>query len=103
MKALNLLRVVIHYQWGADEETLLHLYRSLIRSKLDYVCMVFGSARKSYLYLLEPVQNQALHLCLGAFRTSPIPSLHAKANEMALDLRRKKLNPICSQAKLKSV
>ena len=33
-KALNLLRVLAHTSWGADQETLLHLYRSLIRSKL---------------------------------------------------------------------
>jgi len=29
-KALNLLRVLTHTSWGADQETLLHLYRSLI-------------------------------------------------------------------------
>ena len=38
-KALNLLRVLAHTSWGADQETLLHLYRSLIRSKLDYGCL----------------------------------------------------------------
>jgi len=47
MKALNLLRVVAHAKWGSDEATLLHLYRSLIRSKLDYGAIVYGSARKS--------------------------------------------------------
>ena len=31
-KALNLLRVLAHTSWGADQETLLHLYRSLVRS-----------------------------------------------------------------------
>ena len=46
-KALNLLRVVVHTSWGADQETLLHLYRSLIRSKLDYGCIVYGSACSS--------------------------------------------------------
>jgi len=48
MKALNLLRVVAHTSWGADQQTLLHLYQSLIRSKLDYGCVVYGSAGKSY-------------------------------------------------------
>ena len=42
--ALNLLHVLAHTSWGADQETLLHLYRSLIRSKLDYGCVVYGSA-----------------------------------------------------------
>jgi len=64
-KALNLLRVVTHTSWGADQQTLLHLYRSLIRSKLDYGCIIYGSARGSYLQMLDPVQNTTLHLCFG--------------------------------------
>ena len=35
VKALNLLRVVAHTSWGAGQQTLLHLYRSLVRYKLD--------------------------------------------------------------------
>ena len=50
---------------------MLHLYRSLVRSKLDYGFIVYGSARKSYLQMLDPVHNQGLRVCLGAFRTSP--------------------------------
>jgi len=44
MKALSLLRVVTHKDWGADCATLLKLYRSHVRSKLDYDCVVYGSA-----------------------------------------------------------
>jgi len=65
-KALDLLRVVAHTTWGADQQTLIHLYRFLIRSKLDYGCVVYGSARGSYLRMLDPIQNYALRLCLGA-------------------------------------
>jgi len=74
-KALNLLQVIAHTSWGADQETLLQLYRSLIRSKLDYGCIVYGSARGSYLRMLDPIQNHALRLCLGAYRTAPASSL----------------------------
>ena len=49
ISAINLLRVVAHTSWGAYQQTLLHLYRSLIISKLDYDCVVYGSARPSYL------------------------------------------------------
>ena len=91
-KALNLLRVIAHTTWGADQQTLLHLYRALIRSKLDYGCIVYGSARISYLRMLDPVQNHALRLCLGAFRTSPSSSLCILANEPPLHLRRQKLS-----------
>ena len=39
-KALNVIKVVANSKWGADRITLLHLYRSLVRSKLDYGCIV---------------------------------------------------------------
>ena len=38
--------------------------------------------------MLDPVQNQALRLCLGAFRTSPADSLSVEANEPPLHLLR---------------
>jgi len=88
-KALNLLRVLAHTSWRADQETLLHLYRSLIRSKLDYGCIVYGSARSSYLRMFDPIQNHALRLCLGAYRTSPASSLCVEANEPTLYFRHK--------------
>ena len=91
-KSLNLLRAVAHKDWGANTETLLTLYRSLVRSKLDYGCMIYGFARKSYTQMLDPVQNQALRICLGAFRTSPVESLAVEANELPLGLRRQKLS-----------
>ena len=91
-KALNIIKVVAKTDWGADRKVLLRLYRALIRSKLDYGCIVYGSARKSYLQMLEPVANQGLRLCLGAFRTSNANSLHVEANELPLSLRRQKLS-----------
>ena len=87
-KTLNLLKVLSHTSWGADRTTLLHLYRSLIRSKLDYGSIVYGSARKSYLQMLDTVHNHGLRLALGAFRTSPVSSLNVEADEPSLWLRR---------------
>jgi Reverse transcriptase (RNA-dependent DNA polymerase) len=51
--ALNLLRVIAHKDWGADCATLLKFYRSHVLSKLDYGCVVYGSARKSVLESLD--------------------------------------------------
>ena len=77
--------MLAHTSRGADQEKLLHLYRSLIRSKLDYGCIVYGSARGSDLLMLDPIQNHALRLCLGAYRTSA-SSLCMEANEPPLYL-----------------
>jgi len=92
VKALNLLHIVAHTSWGADQHTLLHLYRSLVRSKLDYGSVVYGSTRESYLRILDPIQNHALRLCLGAFRTLPASSICVQANEPPLYILRRMLS-----------
>ena len=74
-RSLNILKVLSRTEWGADRTTLLKLYRSLVRSKLDYGCIVYGSASKAALDKLDPVHNQGLRLSLGAFRSSPVESL----------------------------
>ena len=61
-KALNLLKVVAHSELGADRKVLLRLYCSLVRSKLDYGSIVYGSARKSYLKVLDSIHNEGLRL-----------------------------------------
>ena len=91
-KALNLLRVVGHTDWGADKVVLLRLYRALVRSKLDYGCIVYCSASKSVLRTLDAVHHAGLRICLGAFRTSPVQSLYVKAGETSLSLRRLRLS-----------
>jgi len=102
LKALNILKVIGNTEWGADRKVLLRLYRSLVRSKLDYGCIVYGSARKSYLQMLDPIHNQGLRLCLGAFRTSPVESLYVDAHEPSLGARRTKLS-LQYASKLKSL
>ena len=78
--------------WGADRTTLLKLYRSLVRSNLDYGCIIYGSARKSYLQMLDPIHNQGLRLALAAFRSSPVASPYVEADEPSLYSLREKLS-----------
>ena len=87
-KSLNILKVLSRTEWGVDQTTLLKLYCSLVRSKLDYGCIVYGSASKTALAKLDPVHNQGLRLCLGAFRSSPVESLYVEAHEPPLEIRR---------------
>ena len=91
-KALNLLRVIAARGWGADRNIKLMLYRALVRSKLDYGCIVYGASFKSHMAKLAPVQNQGLRICLNAFRTTNAASLHVEANEMPIKLRHIKLS-----------
>ena len=76
---------------GADWNALLLLYRSLIRSKVDYGNFKCWLARKSYLKTLDLIYHGGLRLVLGAFRTSPAESLYAEANEAPANIRSHKL------------
>ena len=88
VKALNILIVLSNTDWGSDRQTLLLLYRSLVRSKLDFGCIVYGESYHCYVKMLDPIYNKGLRLCLGAFRTSPVDSLYVEANEPPLHIRR---------------
>ena len=90
-KKLQILRSVSHQKWGADRVTMLRLYRALIRSKLDYGCMIYGTAKDGLLGSLDPVHNAALRLCTGAFRSSPVVSLYSDGGEIPLSERRMQL------------
>uniref|UniRef100_A0A1Y1KRE1 Reverse transcriptase domain-containing protein n=1 Tax=Photinus pyralis TaxID=7054 RepID=A0A1Y1KRE1_PHOPY len=99
-RALNLVKCLCSTKWGANVATLIKIYKSLVLSKIDYGCFVYGSARSSRLLQLNKIQNRALRLCLGAFPTSPSTSLHIEANVMPLQYRREKLlnNYVCNRA-----
>ena len=69
---------------------------------MDYGCIVYGSARPSYLKMLNTIHHQGLRLAIGAFRTSPVESLYIEAGELPLEERRIKLS-LQYITKLKSI
>ncbi|GFW05484.1 probable RNA-directed DNA polymerase from transposon X-element [Trichonephila clavipes] len=75
-KSLNLLKVLSNTSWGADRTSLLRVYQAIVLSRIDYGCVVYGSACNSTLKKLDPVHHMALRICSGAFRTSPVQSLY---------------------------
>ena len=79
-------------KWGGDRHTLLMLYRAIVRSKLDYGCIVYGTASNANLRQLDSIHNSGLRLALGAFCTSPVSSLYRETNEASLEERRLKLS-----------
>lgn len=52
---------------GADRQFLLNIYRTLMRSSVDYGCFVYGSAAFTSLLCLDKMQARALMMCDGAF------------------------------------
>ncbi|GFT33360.1 putative RNA-directed DNA polymerase from transposon X-element [Trichonephila clavipes] len=90
-RSLNILKVLSNTLWGADRVSLLRVYQALILSRLDYGCVVYGSARASVLKRLDTVYHSALRICSGAFKTSPVTSLYVVCHQPPLELRRRQL------------
>ena len=85
ISAVNLIKHISHLSWGADRRTLLHLYTALIQSKLDYGAHIYGMAKPQVLQRLNPIQNECLRACTGAFKSSPIASLCTEAGMLPLE------------------
>ena len=41
-KVLNLMRMITGQCWGADKQSLMYIYKALIRSTIDYGCIVYS-------------------------------------------------------------
>ncbi|GFY11313.1 RNase H domain-containing protein [Trichonephila clavipes] len=66
-KSLNLLKVLSNTTWGSDRTSLLRVYQAIVLSRIDYGCVVYGSACNSTLKKLDPVHHMALRICSGGF------------------------------------
>ena len=87
-RLLNLLRAVSSNKWGADQYTLVRIYRALLLAKIDYGCIVYGSAAKSALIDIEVIAREALKIAVGAFKSTPYATVHVLANDIPLMLGR---------------
>ena len=89
---LNLLRYVKANNFGMGIESMLMLYRSLLRSVLDYGCQAFNSAPPNVKGVLDRIQAEGLKICLGALNSTPLPVLLAQSGETPLQHRRDHLS-----------
>lgn len=85
---MTLLNELSNKAWGRNVDFLLHIYRSTIRTKLNYASFVYGSSRVSSLRQLDTVHHEGIRLCTGLFRTSLVESLYIIAHDKPLWLRR---------------
>ena len=85
---MKLIKHLSHTSWGADAKSLTRLYQSLIKSKLEYGYEAYGSCSLTNLKKLEPVQNTAMRIASGAFKTSPIKSLQVITGLMPMEQAR---------------
>jgi len=86
---INLLRSLTGYRWGASKKTLIRIYDTLIKPKLDYGIEIMHTASKKSTDKLEKIENMCLRICCGAMKSTPIDALHNECGELPFQLRRK--------------
>ena len=87
-KRLQLMRAVAGNSWGANKKVLLTIYRSLIRSVIDYGAIAYNSASDNLKHRLDVIQHKALRIACGAFCSTAASALQVETGELPLSLRR---------------
>uniref|UniRef100_A0A2C9LLQ6 Reverse transcriptase domain-containing protein n=1 Tax=Biomphalaria glabrata TaxID=6526 RepID=A0A2C9LLQ6_BIOGL len=77
---LNIVKKLAGRKWGARVDVLRGLYMGAVRSHLVYSLPVQVRASQTTLASLYAVQNQAIRLICGTFRTTPIAAGDIMAN-----------------------
>ena len=82
------MRMLRGTDFGSDKNSLLLLYKSLIRQKLDYGAIVYAGASKSALKMVENIQRKALTIAMRALPSTPSVYRELEAGIEPLTLRR---------------
>jgi len=85
---INMLRSLTGQHWGTGKRSLLKIYRSLIRPKMEYGIEIFHTASKNAWNKLEVIQHTCLRIACGAMRGTSTDALLQECGEMPLKLRR---------------
>ena len=87
-RRLNLFRCIAGTDFGADRETLLRLYKTLVLPIIEFGATIYSGASDNTLKKLDIIQNSFIRIATGAMKTSPIPSLQVEAVVPPLHIRR---------------
>ena len=82
------MRAISGNKWGASKRTLLLVYRSLIRSVIEYGSIAYDSAGEVNKRKLDSIQAQALRIVCGAVRGTATAALQVDVGEPPLQIRR---------------
>ncbi|XP_072751039.1 uncharacterized protein [Anoplolepis gracilipes] len=86
-KFTNLLRSLCGVWWGADPESLLMLYKSLVRGSIEYGYFFLPFYNRGLMGSLEVAQRRALRCYIGVRRSTSINILYPETGICPLKLR----------------
>ena len=87
-KLINLMKTISAHQWGCHPSTLLTIFKGLLRPSIEWDSLLYAQADKKFLNKLNIIQNDALRIITGCFKTTPLNVLHHMAGVEPLEDRR---------------
>ena len=79
LKAINIVKFLCGTWWGSDPCTIITIYKSFVRSILDYGSFIYLPSNQKYTQILEKIQYIAIRAALGLRRSTPTNILLAEA------------------------
>lgn len=79
LRSMNIIKFLCGTWWGADPRTLLLIYKSYIRSKLDYGSFIYMSDNHANSLAMERIQYRAIRITLGYRTSTPVNILIAES------------------------
>ena len=80
-KMLGIMRAITCQKWGADQFSMMKIYRMYIRAKLDYGAPIYASTAATNMNPVNTISTEALRIATGAFKSTPTDTLHILAHE----------------------
>lgn len=90
-KSLNVIRMLSGTDFGSDISMLIRMHKALVIFLMDYGSFLFQNASGTSLKTLDVINNRGMRCALGAFKSTPIDSLHAETGIPKLKYRREYL------------
>jgi len=78
VKTKNLFAVLTKHKRGPNFQCLLILFKTLVRSIVDYGLIVYGAASASSIEKIDIALRSIMRLILGAFKSTPAATLYAE-------------------------
>ena len=76
IKLLKIMRAISAHSWGGHPSTLLSIYKGLIRPSIEWGSFLYTQGQKKLLRKLDVIQNNALRMVSGCFKTTPLNVIH---------------------------
>lgn len=83
-KSINILRYLCRISWGMETSTALNVYKSYVRSNMDYGLMVYYPSDRKGRDMLEKLQNKGIRVAMEYRNSTPINVMLGEAKIMRI-------------------